>query len=94
MGAPGAGGMFDGDIIPLQRIPPQYPRDAARNGITGWVQLEVMVNADGTVRSARVLEVETQRLVRGRRRAGGAALEIQTQGGERPARAAEGGAAH
>jgi periplasmic protein TonB len=56
MGSPGAGGMFDGDIIPLQRIPPQYPRDAARNGITGWVQLEVMVNADGTVRSARVLE--------------------------------------
>jgi protein TonB len=56
MGAAGSGGMFDGDIIPLQRIPPQYPRDAARNGITGWVQLEVMVNADGTVRSARVLE--------------------------------------
>jgi protein TonB len=52
----GTGGMFDGDIIPLQRIPPQYPRDAARNGITGWVQLEVMVNADGSVRSARVLE--------------------------------------
>ena len=56
MGGPGAGGMFDGDIIPLQRIPPQYPRDAARSGITGWVQLEVLVNADGTVRSARVLE--------------------------------------
>jgi protein TonB len=58
MGGPGAGGMFDGDIIPLQRIPPQYPRDAARNGITGWVQLEVLVNADGTVRSARVLEAK------------------------------------
>jgi protein TonB len=56
MGSAGAGGMFDGDIIPLQRIPPQDPRDAARNGITGWVQLEVLVNADGTVRSARVLE--------------------------------------
>jgi protein TonB len=55
MGA-GGSGMFDGDIIPLQRIPPQYPRDAARNGITGWVQLEVLVNPDGTVRSARVLE--------------------------------------
>ena len=56
MGAPGGSGMFDGDIIPLQRIPPQYPRDAARNGVTGWVQLEVLVNADGTVRSARVLQ--------------------------------------
>lgn len=50
------GGMFDGDIIPLQRIAPQYPRDAARAGISGWVQLEVLVNADGSVRSARVLE--------------------------------------
>jgi protein TonB len=56
MGSAGSGGMFDGDIIPLQRIPPQYPRDAARNGITGWVQLEVLVNADGTVRSARVIQ--------------------------------------
>jgi protein TonB len=54
-GAP-MGGMFDGDIIPLQRIAPQYPRDAARAGINGWVKLEVLVNADGTVRSARVLE--------------------------------------
>jgi protein TonB len=62
MGSGGAGGMFDGDIIPLQRIPPQYPRDAARNGITGWVQLEVMVNADGTVRSARVLEAKPKGL--------------------------------
>ena len=56
MGSGGAGGMFDGDIIPLQRIPPQYPRDAARNNITGWVQLEVLVNPDGSVRSARVLD--------------------------------------
>ena len=55
-------GMFDGDIIPLQRIPPQYPRDAARSGITGWVQLEVLVNADGTVRSARVLEAKPKGL--------------------------------
>jgi protein TonB len=56
MGSGGGAGLFDGDIIPLQRIPPQYPRDAARNNITGWVQLEVLVNPDGTVRSARVLD--------------------------------------
>ncbi len=62
MGSGGVGGMFDGDIIPLQRIPPQYPRDAARSGITGWVQLEVMVNPDGTVRSARVLESQPRGL--------------------------------
>ena len=52
----GVGAMFDGDLLPLQRIPPQYPRDAARAGITGWVQLEVLVNADGTVRSAKVVD--------------------------------------
>jgi periplasmic protein TonB len=54
----GPGAMFDGDLLPLQRIPPQYPRDAARSGITGWVQLEVLVNADGTVRSAKVLDAK------------------------------------
>ena len=58
----GGGGLFDGDIIPLQRIPPQYPRDAARNGITGWVQLEVMVNPDGSVRNARVLDAKPKGL--------------------------------
>jgi protein TonB len=58
LGQMGSGGsaIFDGDIIPLQRIPPQYPRDAARNGITGWVQLEVLVNPDGSVRSAKVID--------------------------------------
>ena len=56
VGGGAATGMFDGDILPLQRIPPQYPRDAARSGITGWVQLEVLVNADGSVRSARVVD--------------------------------------
>ena len=58
----GGGGLFDGDIIPLQRIPPQYPRDAARNGITGWVQLEVLVNPDGSVRNARVLDAKPRGL--------------------------------
>jgi protein TonB len=56
MGSGGGAGLFDGDIIPLQRIPPQYPRDAARNGITGWVQLEVTVNPDGTVRGCKVMD--------------------------------------
>lgn len=50
--------LFDGDLMPLQRIPPQYPRDAARSGITGWVQLEVLVNADGSVRSAKVVDAK------------------------------------
>jgi periplasmic protein TonB len=62
MGSGGGASLFDGDIIPLQRIPPQYPRDAARNGITGWVQLEVQVNPDGSVRNARVLDAKPKGL--------------------------------
>jgi protein TonB len=54
--------MFDGDIIPLQRIAPQYPREAARARITGWVQLEVTVNADGSVRSAKVTDAKPKGL--------------------------------
>jgi len=68
LGEMGAGGgtaltgLFDGDIIPLQRLPPQYPRDAARGRITGWVQLEVLVNADGSVRSATVTDAKPKGL--------------------------------
>lgn len=60
--APMNSGLFDGDIIPLQRIAPQYPREAARAGITGFVELEVLVNADGTVRSAKVLNAKPKGL--------------------------------
>lgn len=67
IGEMGGGGanvasLFDGDIIPLQRIAPQYPREAARARIAGWVQLEVLVNADGTVRSARVVDAKPKGL--------------------------------
>jgi protein TonB len=58
MGKGGGTGIFDGDLMPLQRINPQYPRDAARAGVTGWVQLELLVNADGTVRSAKVIDAK------------------------------------
>jgi len=54
--------MFDGELIPLQRIPPQYPREAARARISGWVVVEVLVNADGTVRSARATDAHPKGL--------------------------------
>lgn len=46
------------DLIPLVRIQPQYPREAARDGIEGSVTFEVTINPDGTVRSARVLKAQ------------------------------------
>lgn len=47
-----------GDLTPLVRIQPQYPRQAAREGVQGSVLFELVINADGTVKSARVLKAE------------------------------------
>ncbi|SRR5690606_33058910 len=46
------------ELIPVVRLAPQYPRQAARAGITGWVKLRIVVNPDGTVREARAIEAE------------------------------------
>jgi protein TonB len=57
-------GTFSGDasgyseLIPVMRIAPQYPRNAARDGISGFVVFEVVINADGTVRSARPVKAQ------------------------------------
>lgn len=53
-----ASGMFDGEIIPLQCPPPVYPSEARRAGITGWVQVELVVAPDGTVRSAKAIDAQ------------------------------------
>lgn len=44
----------DAELIPLVRIAPQYPRQAARDGVSGEVVLEITVGPDGQVKSARV----------------------------------------
>lgn len=45
----------DGELIPILRIQPQYPREAAREGLSGEVVVEAVVAADGTVRTARII---------------------------------------
>jgi periplasmic protein TonB len=45
----------DGELIPILRIQPQYPREAQREGVTGQVVVEIVVAPDGTVRSVRVV---------------------------------------
>jgi protein TonB len=55
------GGPFlaeNADLIPVVRLAPQYPRQAARAGISGWVRLRIVVNPDGSVREARVVEAD------------------------------------
>lgn len=61
-GGPFLGSFVGGDssgyseLIPVMRIAPQYPRQALRDGISGFVVFELTINADGTVRSARPVQ--------------------------------------
>jgi protein TonB len=53
-----ASGLFDGEIIPMQCPPPVYPSEARRAGITGWVQVELVVAPDGSVRSVKAVDAQ------------------------------------
>ena len=61
-GGPFLGSYVGGDmsayseLIPLMRITPQYPRNAARDRIEGWVEFQITINPDGTVKSARPIK--------------------------------------
>jgi periplasmic protein TonB len=58
MKSPAPSAMFDGEIVPLQCPPPIYPSEARRAGITGWVQVELVVSPDGSVRSAKAIDAQ------------------------------------
>jgi protein TonB len=51
----GRQGNVDSDVIPIVRIAPQYPREALMKGIEGWVELEFVINSDGTVTNPVIL---------------------------------------
>lgn len=46
------------DIIALDRAQPNYPMDAAEAKVAGFVRIEFVVQADGRVRDAIVIEAE------------------------------------
>jgi protein TonB len=50
--------MHDGDVLPVVRIEPQYPREALVKGIEGWVRVEFVILEDGGVQSVEVLAAE------------------------------------
>jgi protein TonB len=60
----GAGGFGDGDLIPIVRIEPQFPREALIEGISGYVIVAFTVMEDGSVEpgSAKVTESKPPRL--------------------------------
>ncbi len=52
----------EGDIIPIVVIRPIYPRDAAMQGLEGWVKIQFTITETGTVKSPRVIESEPPRV--------------------------------
>ncbi|TVQ41500.1 MAG: energy transducer TonB [Wenzhouxiangella sp.] len=52
----------EGGVVPLVRIQPQYPREAAMNQIEGWVRVEFTIDETGSVRSPRVIEARPPRV--------------------------------
>lgn len=52
----------DGDVIPIVRIEPQYPRQALLDGTEGWVRFEFTITEDGSVDNPQVIDSEPNRI--------------------------------
>jgi protein TonB len=52
----------EGDIIPIVVIRPLYPREAAMQGLEGWVKVEFTITAIGTVKNPRVVDSKPKRI--------------------------------
>lgn len=63
VGGLGSGaGSSDGDLIPLVKIAPRYPRRAAIAGKEGWVKVEFTVTELGNVEDVKVLDSRPSRV--------------------------------
>ncbi|MBQ0729375.1 MAG: energy transducer TonB [Oleispira antarctica] len=51
-------GFGDGDVIPLVRMPAQYPNKAKRRNIEGFVKARLEVNVQGTVDSVEIIDAK------------------------------------
>ncbi|MBT4836222.1 MAG: energy transducer TonB [Methylococcales bacterium] len=58
----GKGVKIDEEVIPLVRIAPRYPRNAARRGIEGWVKVKITINKLGQVIDAKVIDAQPKRI--------------------------------
>ena len=48
----------DRDVIPLVRVPPEYPARAQSRGLEGWVQVRFTITPTGTVKDPIVVNAE------------------------------------
>ena len=48
----------DTDVLPIVKVPPQYPREASRKGIEGWVLLEFTVTESGATINPKVIDAD------------------------------------
>ncbi|MDG2229463.1 MAG: energy transducer TonB [Gammaproteobacteria bacterium] len=54
--------LAEGDVLPIVRIDPQWPREALAKGIEGYVVVEVTIASDGSVRGASIIESVPKRM--------------------------------
>jgi periplasmic protein TonB len=52
----------DGEVIPIVRIEPTYPREALLRGLEGWVELRFTINPDGSVSNPTVIRAQPPRV--------------------------------
>lgn len=55
-------GAVDGNVIPLVKIAPMYPRQARAQGIEGWVNVGITISKTGTVLDVKILGSEPRRV--------------------------------
>ena len=58
----GLAGGSDTDVLPLVRIPPDYPPRALSRGIEGWVAVQFTITETGSVRDAFVVAADPERV--------------------------------
>lgn len=52
----------EGDVIPIVRINPQWPRAALLDRVEGWVKVEITILPEGTVSNVEILDSEPRGL--------------------------------
>lgn len=61
-GVGGGTGAADSDMIPIVKVAPQYPRQAAMKGIEGFVEMLGDIQPDGSVTNVRVVNSNPRRI--------------------------------